>query len=90
MFCYISFSKDEQFSSKFFEESFLPYKLYNYFPPSDIPSNKENNKFNLIIINSLTLLLNKILSFMEIKSNLMLIFITYLYSNTFALLLNLN
>ena len=21
-------------------------KVFNYFPPSDIPSNKENNKFN--------------------------------------------
>lgn len=44
--CYISYSKDEQISSKFFKESFLLYKLYKYFPPSDIPSNGENNKFN--------------------------------------------
>jgi len=22
------------------------FKVYNYFPPSDIPSNNENNKFN--------------------------------------------
>ena len=77
-------------AASFSKKVFLPYKLYNYFPPSDIPSNNEKNKFNLIIINSLTLLLNEILSFMEIKSNLMSIFITYLYSNTFALLLNLN
>ena len=47
MFCYISCSKDEQFSSKFYKESFLLYKLYNYFPPSDIPSNNESNKFKL-------------------------------------------
>ena len=47
VFCYICFSKDQQFSSKFFEESFfLRSKLYNYFSPSDIPSNNENKKFN--------------------------------------------
>ena len=47
VFCYISFSKDKQFRSKFFEESFfLPSKLCNYFSPNDIPSNNENNKFN--------------------------------------------
>ena len=41
MFCSISHSKD---TSKVFEESFFLYKLCNYFPPSDIPSNNENNK----------------------------------------------
>ena len=42
VFCYISFSNDEQFRRKFFLRS----KLYKYFSPSDIPSNNENNKFN--------------------------------------------
>ena len=46
MFCYISFSNDEQFSSKFFDKSFFRSKSYNYFSPSDIPSNNKNNKFN--------------------------------------------
>jgi len=33
-------------AASFSKKGFLLYKLYISFPPSDIPSNNENNKFN--------------------------------------------
>ena len=33
-------------AASFSKKGFWPYKLYNYFSPSDIPSNAENNKFS--------------------------------------------
>ena len=43
-----SFQRMNNLAANFLMKAFLLYKLYNYFPPSDIPSNNENNKFNYI------------------------------------------
>ena len=48
LFCHISFSKEEQFSSKFIEESFfcVPNYISISLQVTCILSNNENNKFN--------------------------------------------
>ena len=40
------FQKMNNLAASFSKNVFLLYKLYNYFSPSDIPSNNENNKSN--------------------------------------------
>ena len=45
--CFVIYPQSiNNLAASFSKKVLLPYKLYNYFPPSDIPSNIENNKFN--------------------------------------------
>ena len=40
------FQRMNNLATSYSKKAFLLYKFYNYFPPSDIPSNNENNEFN--------------------------------------------
>ena len=46
--CYVIYPIEgmNNLAISFSKKVFLLYKLYNYFSPSDIPSNDENNKFS--------------------------------------------
>ena len=46
--CYVIYpiQSMNNLAASFSKKVFLLYKLFNYFRPSDIPSNYENNKFN--------------------------------------------
>jgi len=44
--CFVMYPIIQKIAASFSKKVFLRYKLCNYFPPSDISSNNENNKFN--------------------------------------------